>query len=323
VVSERWGRAGTLGLAAASRLVKMPPVPSIPAGRMVELPGRGSTYVVDTGPPPPAPGPGAAQHADAGAATGPRPAIFLLHALACTGLLTWYPCLDALRRDHRVVIFDQRWHGQGIRTGRFDMDDCADDVVAVADALGIDTFVSAGYSMGTLVSQLAWQRHPDRVAGLVLCAGTTHFADTPRRKETVHLVGARLATWASRQRRIAVEALDQTADARWAWRQFRATSGAEVTTAGTVLARFDSRPWIGDVDVPTAVVVTTRDRLIPPARQHALARAIPRATVHEVDAGHACCVLGAERFRPALLAAAASVSSRVSAASSQRPSAQP
>jgi 3-oxoadipate enol-lactonase len=267
----------------------------------VDLPGRGSTYVVDTGAP----------DSDTG-----RPTIFLLHALACTGLLTWYPCLEALRRQYRVVIYDQRWHGQGIRTSRFDLDDCADDVAAVADALGIDTFVSAGYSMGSLVSQLAWHRHPDRIAGLVLCASTTHFADDPRRQDAVRRVGARIATVAGRQRQIAAQVLDQTVDERWAWRQFRATTGAEVATAGAIIARFDSRAWIGDVDVPSAVVVTARDRLVPPARQHVLARSIPHATAFEVDAGHASCVLGADRFRPAVLAAVASVSSRITAGSS-------
>ncbi|MDT7572674.1 MAG: hypothetical protein QOE05_2848 [Actinomycetota bacterium] len=270
---------------------------------MLDLPGRGRTYVVDTGPVPSARG-------------GDAPTIVLLHALACTGLLTWYPCLDALRRRYRVVVFDQRSHGQGIRGGPFRLDDCADDVAAVADALGIDRFVCAGYSMGTLVAQAAWHRHPDRVAGLVLCAGTTHFAASPRRADTVQRVGARIAAVAARQQRLAVEALDQTADDRWAWRQFRATTAREVTAAGTVLARFDSRPWIDRVDVPTAVVVTAKDRLVPPARQRELARAIPAATVYEVEAGHAACVLNAERFRPALLAAAASVTGRISRAPS-------
>jgi pimeloyl-ACP methyl ester carboxylesterase len=83
-----------------------------------------------------------------------------------------------------------------------------------------------------------------------------------------------------------------------------------------VLAQFDSRPWIDRVDVPTAVVVTAKDRLVPPARQRELARAIPAATVYEVEAGHAACVLNAERFRPALLAAAASVTGRISRAPS-------
>jgi diacylglycerol O-acyltransferase len=302
MVGPGGSRIGTLGLAAAGRLVRMPAVPEIPGGRMVELPGGGRTYVVDTGPVPSARG-------------GDAPTIVLLHALACTGLLTWYPCLEALRRRYRVVVFDQRSHGQGIR-GPFVLDDCADDVAGVADALGIETFVCAGYSMGALVAQVAWHRHADRVAGLVLCAGTTHFATSPRRADAVRRAGARIAGVAARQQRLAVDVLDQTTDDRWAWRQFRATTGREVAAVSTVLAQFDSRPWIGRVDVPTAVVVTAKDRLVPPVRQRALARAIPAATAYEVEAGHAACVLNADRFRPALLAAAASVTGRTSPAPS-------
>jgi 3-oxoadipate enol-lactonase len=212
-----------------------------------------------------------------------------------------------------VVVFDQRWHGQGIRDGRFDVTDCADDVAAVADALDIGRFLVAGYSMGTLVGQLAARRHAERVTGLVLCAGATHFADEPRRQDAVRRAGTRLAWFADRQRRISAEVLDQTVDDRWAWRQFRSTPGAAVAGAATVLARFDSRPWIGELDLPSAVVVTARDRLIAPGRQRALARALPRCTTYEVPAGHAACVLGADRFRPALLAAVASVSSRIGA----------
>jgi 3-oxoadipate enol-lactonase len=290
------------------RVLRAAPVPAIPPGRIIELPGRGSTYLVDTGEPPR--GPGAAQHAGEIAAAGPQ-TVVLLHALACTGLLTWYPCLDELRRRYRVIIYDQRWHGQGIKDGPFRLADCADDVAAVADALGIDRFVLAGYSMGTLVGQLAWRRHPDRVAGLVLCAGATHFADEPRRQDAVRRAGRRLTAAAERQRRLTAEVLDQTVDEGWAWRQFRSTSGSAVTGAAAVIARFDSRPWIGEVDVPAAVVVTARDRLVLPSRQRAMARAIPGATSYEVAAGHASCVLGADRFRPALLAATASVSSRI------------
>lgn len=282
-------------LQVAARLLGVPPVPQLPAGRLLHLPGRGTTFAVDTGEPP---------HGNG------APPVILLHALACTGLLTWYPCLDALRLRHRVIVFDQRWHGQGIRDGAFRLEDCADDVAAVADALSIDRFVAAGYSMGTLVAQLAWRRHPERVAGLVLAAGATHFADDPGRLESIRRFGLRLERTAMRQRRAAAEAIEHVVDDRWAWRQFRATTGAEVASVGAVLARFDSRAWIGEVAVPSAVVVTARDRLIPPARQHRMAGAMRHSTVYEVEAGHACCVLGAQRFTPAMLAAVASVSSR-------------
>jgi diacylglycerol O-acyltransferase len=285
------GRIGTLALQTTGRLVAAPPVPDLPGGDIVELAGRGRTYVVDTGWPD-------------GRITVPT--VVLLHALACTGLLTWYPSLDALRRRYRVVLFDQRGHGQGIRSAPFDLDDCADDVVAIGDALGLDRLVVAGYSLGSLVAQTAWHRHRDRVAGLVLAATTTHFADTARAQRRLMALGRRVTASAA-----VPPAVDASRDELWAWRQFRATSGRDIAAAAARVARFDSRAWIGGVDVPTAVVVTARDRLIPPARQRALADRIRGATCYEAAGGHASCVLGAERFRPALLAACASVTARV------------
>ena len=62
-----------------------------------------------------------------------------------------------------------------------------------------------------------------------------------------------------------------------------------------------------------AVVVTTRDRLIPPGVQRALARRIDGATVHEVDAGHLAPATDPGRFVPALLTACRSVARRAQA----------
>ena len=62
--------------------------------------------------------------------------------------------------------------------------------------------------------------------------------------------------------------------------------------------------------MPTAVVVLNDDHVIPPARQRSLARAIPGATVHDIDAGHAACALETEIFVPAFVEAAATVNAR-------------
>ena len=77
------------------------------------------------------------------------------------------------------------------------------------------------------------------------------------------------------------------------------------------IGRFTSHHWIGEVDVPTAVVVTTRDHFVAPNRQLKLARAITGATVHPVAAGHAACGLAPRRFVPALVEACESVAARV------------
>src|SRR3954464_199495 len=92
------------------------PFARIPTGRVVELPGRGSTFVTDT------PGP-----------SPDSPSIVLLHALGCTGLLTWFPAIEPLSRRFRVVTLDLRWHGQGIQSEAFSLADCADDVGALID----------------------------------------------------------------------------------------------------------------------------------------------------------------------------------------------
>jgi 3-oxoadipate enol-lactonase len=302
------GRLGELGWRATARVVSVPPALDVPQGALLELPGRGRTYVVDTGPLEPLRG------------IEPPP-LFLLHALACTGVLTWYPALQELRRRNRVVLFDQRWHGQGIHSPEFTLEDCADDAAAVADALGVDRFVAVGYSMGSLVAQLTWRRHPARVAGAVLCASTVRFTargDSP----ALHAVSDRLAAAAVRRRAAAVRAVAaerQYADHnRWALGQFRSTAGSGIAGAAAAISRFDSSLWIGGMDVPAAVVVTARDRVIPAARQRLLACRLPDAAVYEVAGGHASCVLRADRFTPAVRAACASVAARVLSRASSR-----
>jgi len=296
------------GWRATGRVVSVPPAADVPEGRVVELPGRGSTYVIDTA------------EIDG---TADRPTLFLLHALACNALLTWYPAIEALRRSYRLVAFDQRWHGQGIRSPQFRLEDCADDAVAVADALGVDRFVAVGYSMGSLVAQLAARQHADRVSGAVLCATTSRFTASHKEPAALRLISTGIASAATRRLRLAPVA--DTVDVptiehnKWALAQLRTTPAAAITGAAAVISRFDSSGWIGELTLPTSVVVTSHDRLIPPARQRWVAQQINGATIYEAESGHASVVMNASVFTPALQAACASVSARVSALSAHGP----
>lgn len=294
---------GVLPVDAVRTRFDIPDV-AIPDGRMVELPGRGgSTYVTDT----PGPGPAA-------------PTVVLLHALGCTGLLTWFPVIEPLAERFRVVTLDLRWHGRGIRSPEFSLVDCADDVSALIDLLGLEDVIVAGYSMGSIVAQRVWRQHPDRLQGLVLAATTDRFQHTTHERFFFAGMGATmLAAREVSRSRVAVRAaraaadrvdLDPTDVQAWALREFRSTSPWAVGQALAALGRHHSRPWLGRIDVPTAVVVMQRDRVIPTARQYRLARMIPGATVHEVDDGHAGCVLGATRFVPGFLEAVATVNAR-------------
>jgi pimeloyl-ACP methyl ester carboxylesterase len=84
---------------------------------------------------------------------------------------------------------------------------------------------------------------------------------------------------------------------------------ASVVQAVEALTQFSSRDWIGKLDVPAAVVVTTRDELVAPENQRKLARSIPGAELFEVDAGHDACIRS-PAFAPALVRACLSVARR-------------
>jgi pimeloyl-ACP methyl ester carboxylesterase len=105
----------------------------------------------------------------------------------------------------------------------------------------------------------------------------------------------------------------------WAMAEFRSTSAWAMFAAIDAVGRFDSSAWIKRVDVPTSVIVATRDRLIPTRRQHSLAAAIPGAISYEVTGSHTALVLGAEEFVPVLLEACTSVSRRIQRSRAAQP----
>lgn len=279
----------------------------LPTGRIVELPGRGTTYVVDSG------------SLDSG------PTFVLLHSLGCTGLLTWYPALKALGEFGRVVAFDQRWHGAGITSPRFLLEECADDVVALADQLNIESFIPVGYSMGSMVAQLVWRRHPQRTTGLVLCAAAATLGGIATHQRLgIGIFAAVLETFGQPQPQAAIVKPFETAGSdfyRWALGQVRSTRPSALARVVAELLRFDSRGWVSDIDVPTSVVIPSYDRFISPRDQRWLAAQIPGAHVVEVNAGHSRCTLTPKVFVPALESALDSVVSRTISARGSSPSA--
>ncbi len=66
---------------------------------------------------------------------------------------------------------------------------------------------------------------------------------------------------------------------------------------------YDSSSWLPDLDIPAAVVVTGRDRIVAPWRQEALATLLHGSKRYEIDAGHDAVVSSPGSFLPALQAA--------------------
>ena len=273
---------------------------AMPLTRMVELPGRGTTRVWEYAGPP-------------GAGT-----LVLVHGVAGTAELNWGKVFAPLGRHFRVVAADLRGHGDGIPLrSRFRLEDCADDVAALAGVLNIRRFAAVGYSMGGMVAQLLYRRHASLLSGLVLCSTAGNVCGSPAEQmaalaipamaaalqwnPVLHLMGADFLGMAL------LGPVDDPVTARWARAQLSRTTLATTMSAMHAVSGFTSDSWISQVDVPAAVVITARDRVVPPSRQLELARAIPGASVHYVDADHGACINAPQLFARALLEACWSV----------------
>jgi pimeloyl-ACP methyl ester carboxylesterase len=216
-----------------------------------------------------------------------------------------------------VISIDHRGHGHGIRTRHFRLADCADDVAALADELGIQQLTAVGYSMGGPIAQLLWHRHRSLVNGLVLCATARNFRG-PRQQSMFSLmpfITAALRTTPDVARRAVMSRIIERRmggiPAReWVMDELQGSDPAAIAEAAGAIGRFSSRDWIGEVNVPAAVVVTEQDRLVPPRRQHRLAESIPGARVIPVQGDHGVCVQNPRLFVPALLRACDAVTGR-------------
>lgn len=289
------------------------PPENLPPARIVAVPGHGELFVRES----PAPAPGA-------------PTVLLLHGWMFPADLNWATTYGPIGEVARVIAVDHRGHGRGPRPAEpFRLVDVADDVAALVRHLGADPVIAVGYSMGGPVAQLLWQRHPDVVAGLVLCATAGTFSMTARDRWTWRLMGAlqvglRLAprdTWQAalaRQARggahvpisrmITPDTPDEVIDLLpWIIGEVSRGSAEDLAEAGRELGRYDARGWLPSVDVPTAVLVSTRDRLVPPDRQRHLVQIVPGAVPTEIDMDHDGPIAAAERFVPALRDAIRSV----------------
>ncbi len=254
----------------------------MPAGRRLDLPGRGTIFVRE--------------------ALGPAgaPTVLLVHGLLASADLNWSLAVPDLAAHFRVVAPDLRGHADGIPTHRFDGAQCADDLGRV---------IVVGYSLGGLVAQLFARRHPELVRGLVLCASAHNF-ESAGGGMAIRLL-TRAAQFApAGVRRAAMMAVLAPRSAhdghgRWVMDQVAKHDTRAILQAATEAIAFDSSDWLGSMASPCAVLLTTQDQVVSPDIQRELCRVLANPAVHEIEGDHFVCVKQPEVFNEALVAACA------------------
>jgi pimeloyl-ACP methyl ester carboxylesterase len=269
-----------------------PPV-ELPPARTVHVKGRGEFFVRDSG------------LFDAGA---DRPTVMLLHGWMATADLNWVGAYrELIDAGYRVLAIDHRGHGRGLRPlVRFRLTDCAADAAGVLRTLGAAPAIVVGYSMGGAIAQLVTREHPDVVSGVILSGTAQHWQEPALRRYWLAMgaMGLSLAVfpstfWGLGLRRSGIPASPQSA---WLESELMRHSARDVAEAGRELGRFDSRPWLKRLQVPAAVVLTSRDDLVPPKKQRELAQAL-EADIYDAPIRHIQVTTAGAKFNQPLLRA--------------------
>ena len=247
---------------------------------------------------------------------GPQPAeavpVLLLHGWMWTADLNWWAAYEPLGQQRAVVAPDHRDHGRSMRTeGSFRLEDAADDAAALLDVLGIERVIACGYSMGGPIALLLAERHPEKVAGLVLGATTLDFSSgswvATARWRLMPLLGAAIRLgqfhWAL-DRSLRWTAGQDTAFAShraWVAGEWRRQSAKDIVEGGEAMAGFDMRERAAGLrHLPSAVVLPLADQLVGPWRQRALAEALG-AEVIELEGDHFANFLAPKAFATAVV----------------------
>lgn len=200
----------------------------------------------------------------------------------------WAPPFTALSRSWRTVAFDHRGCGATIAPlDSIDMPTMIADVLAVADALGIEQCVLAAESSGVAVALQAALAHPERFTGLVCVAGVYHrpasAASDPFLASLRASYRATLAAFVD----ACVPEPDGDAIRHWG-RQIVNRAGQEAAIRlYECVEGIDLRAQIGQIRQPTLIIHGTADAIVPFAGAEWLAAQIPdNRFVRLEGAGH-------------------------------------
>ena len=223
---------------------------------------------------------------------GSGEAVVLLHGFPFDRTL-WREQSEALSSDFRVIAPDLRGFGEtplgevGVAT----MDEMAEDVAALLDALNVGRFVLGGLSMGGYVVLEFYRRFPERVRALVL-ADTRPQADTDDGRRTREenaqkvlsegmqpLVDSMLPKLLSAATREDGSVLTARVRAMMLGVE---PEGAAAALRG-MAARRDQTELLSSIDVPTLIIVGTEDTITPPSDSETMAAKIKGARLVRLE----------------------------------------
>ncbi|MFP3712448.1 alpha/beta fold hydrolase [Puerhibacterium sp. TATVAM-FAB25] len=172
--------------------------------------------------------------------------------------------VEQLSRFGRVVLFDKRGVGLSDRvTETVTVEQAADDILRIMDAVAVDTAVLFGMLEGASACLVAAARHPERVHAVVAFATAPTFV--PGQSGSISLEVAEALRGGLREKWGSGVSMTLASDARArdpatvaAWQRLERMSGTPTTVARWLdyWLSIDVRPYLPEVHAPVLVVHT-------------------------------------------------------------------
>jgi pimeloyl-ACP methyl ester carboxylesterase len=223
------------------------------------------------------------------------PVVVLVHGWSFDSEMTYHRLIPILADRFRVIVPDLRNHGKSDRIrGRFDIEDLADELAGVLDAIDVRPATIVGYSMGGMVAQAFARRYPGRCDRIVLGATAAYAISRRRSAARIAFLAvraiARVSTKESAMityRYLMRTGIVEQRHGRWLWDTLMNRDATLFYESAFAVWRFDSRAWVAGLGIPVLVVIPAVDRIIAGEAQREIAELIPDARVLEIEGtGH-------------------------------------
>lgn len=237
-----------------------------------------------------------------------RPWLVFAHAIGQDHTM-WEAQVEAFGRACNILRYDLRGHGRtDAPAGNYTIEQLADDLRGLLDALGIRRCHFIGSSLGAMAGQLAAIRTPLRFASLALADTACRFSPQMRPIWDQRIAAVRTSLGMN-------AIIDETLN-QWFTAAFFATRPNDVARAVQVLRRTPVNGYIGclaamsrvdlaarlsAISCPVLVLIGEDDRLIPRAYAEEILQNIPQARLQRIDgAAHLSNIEAAPAFNAAL-----------------------
>jgi 3-oxoadipate enol-lactonase len=241
--------------------------------------------------------------------SGQGDALFFLHAFPLSRQM-WRAQMESLQDAFHVIAPNLRGAGEvaphmSTHAAGQSIESMADDVAAMLNALEIESTILCGLSIGGYIALAFARKYPERLNALVLADTRSEadsiearakrdemiaFAKDHSSRETIEKMLPNLICETTRdeQPQVVEQIIEMASQAR---------REGLISTLQALRDRPDATPQLGEITVPTLVIVGARDAITPPDVARDLTSKISGARLEIIEgAGHLSNLEQPERF---------------------------